>query len=232
MSTSDWKTCQEEAAQVLRSAGMVATTDTKVHGARAAHDVDVVGVGEFAGVKVEWLIECKRLKRPATKAHVLTFQQVVADVGADRGLLLSESGFQAGAIAAARRTNLRLTSLEELADELSDAIGSSELKTLWWRIRACQERYWEFDKPTRIEHGLRPDVGQVVGYRSLSVIRIVEEGVVQALTSSFPIDWSNSIDARMFPEVALAATNVMELSRHFEPHVADLERRLDELHSM
>ena len=40
--------------------------------------------------------------------------EVVKDVGADRGVLLSESGFQSGAARAAKNTNIELTSLKDL----------------------------------------------------------------------------------------------------------------------
>jgi hypothetical protein len=48
--------------------------------------------------------------------HVAALASVVQDVGADRGILLSETGFQAGAIRLASLSNITLTSLTELKD--------------------------------------------------------------------------------------------------------------------
>jgi len=61
-----------------------------------------------------WIVECKQQKRPVNKADVETLKSIVADIGADRGFLLCESGFQPAAIAAASRTNITLSSLEQL----------------------------------------------------------------------------------------------------------------------
>ena len=48
------------------------------------------------------------------KAQVLALKAIVEDVGADRGVVFTEHGFQTGARAAARGTNLLLqTSLDE-----------------------------------------------------------------------------------------------------------------------
>ena len=63
------------------------------------------------GFDVIWLVECKRWRRRVTKLHVLALREIVADVGADRGILLSEVGFQSGAVEAAKLTNVHVTSL-------------------------------------------------------------------------------------------------------------------------
>lgn len=73
--------------------------------------VDVLVHTVFAGVGVTWVIECKLWKTAIPKEKVLTLAQVASDVGADRAFLLSESGFQAGAIRAAQNTNITLTSM-------------------------------------------------------------------------------------------------------------------------
>uniref|UniRef100_UPI00214D0BDC restriction endonuclease n=1 Tax=Klebsiella pneumoniae TaxID=573 RepID=UPI00214D0BDC len=39
-----------------------------------------------------WLVECKHWKNPVSKLHVLALREIVTEIGADRGILLSESG--------------------------------------------------------------------------------------------------------------------------------------------
>ena len=47
------------------------------------------------------ILECKHWKTCIPKEKVMVLQAIVQDIGADKGFLLSEIGFQSGAIAAA-----------------------------------------------------------------------------------------------------------------------------------
>ena len=60
------------------------------------------------------------------------------DIGADRGWLLSEKGFQAGAISCAEKTNITLTSLECLRKEDTEYIREVQIKSLLFRIEGMQ----------------------------------------------------------------------------------------------
>ena len=104
----DWRNYQEAAARVFRRLGCQAEVEKTVNGARASHTVDVYVTFSQFGHPCRWIVECKLMSRPAKKADVLTLDGVVRDVGADRGLLFCESGFQAGAYKAARLTNVAL----------------------------------------------------------------------------------------------------------------------------
>ena len=53
------------------------------------------------GFEVTWIVECKYWQTPVNKLHVLALREIVTDTGADRGILLSESGFQVDAKEAA-----------------------------------------------------------------------------------------------------------------------------------
>jgi|SRR5271165_832829 len=93
---------------------MDANVDERLEGARGQHDVDVVVRATRAGIQQVWVVECKLWRRSVTKLHVAALAQIVQDVGADRGIILSETGFQAGAIRLASLSNTTLTSLAEL----------------------------------------------------------------------------------------------------------------------
>jgi restriction system protein len=111
-----WRDYQERAADIFRAHGMDANVEERVTGARGQHDVDVVVRTSRAGIEQLWVIECKWWRRSVSKLHVAALASVVQDVGADRGILLSETGFQAGAIRLASLSNITLTSLTELKD--------------------------------------------------------------------------------------------------------------------
>lgn len=148
-----WRQYQEAVAAFFRTLGMQADTDVTLIGVRARHDADVLVRFMASGVTVTWIVECKQLNRPVSKSAVLTLESIVRDVGADRGLLVSESGFQAGAILASNQANITLTSLHELKDSTAldverdrrvrQARGIAELSArssrLWrWTIPQCQ----------------------------------------------------------------------------------------------
>jgi hypothetical protein len=54
------------------------------------------------------------LEETCHKLHVLALREIVTDLGADRGILLSESGVKSGAKEAARLTNVHISSLASL----------------------------------------------------------------------------------------------------------------------
>lgn len=107
-----WREYQIAVAEMFRELGCDADEEATVRGARATHKVDV----RFKrhGVDCRWIVECKLWQRPVEKSHVEALKSIVDDIGADRGILFSEHGYQSGAHDAASRTNILLqTSLEE-----------------------------------------------------------------------------------------------------------------------
>jgi restriction system protein len=115
---SSWRDYQEEAAAFFRDLGHEATTDERITGARATHMVDVA-VRTKRAIPQLWVVECKRWQRPVNKEHVAALSEIVKDLGAHSGIMLSESGFQAGAILVARFSNVTLTSLSTLRESVT-----------------------------------------------------------------------------------------------------------------
>ena len=116
MSYTDWRVYQEATAEVFRRLGCNAQVDFRVTGARATHDVDVYATFLRSGILCTWVIECKLWKTRVPKEKVLALKSLIDDLGADRGIIVSEAGFQPGAQDAARGTNITLvTSLDDFA---------------------------------------------------------------------------------------------------------------------
>jgi hypothetical protein len=95
-----WRDYQERTADFFRALGMDANVEERVVGARGQHYVDVVDVvvrTSRAGIEQLWVVECKWWRRSVSKLYVAVLGSAVQDVGADRGILLSETAFQAGA---------------------------------------------------------------------------------------------------------------------------------------
>lgn len=110
----NWRDYQSAVAEIFRELECDADEEATVRGARATHKVDVDVRFNRHGVHCRWIVECKLWQRPVEKSHVEALKSIVDDIGADRGILFSERGFQSGAHDAASRTNILLqTSLEE-----------------------------------------------------------------------------------------------------------------------
>ncbi|HEY4760580.1 MAG TPA: restriction endonuclease [Thermoguttaceae bacterium] len=116
----DWRDYQVAVAEFFRGQGCSAEVDKSVPGVRATHKVDVFVSFVRNGVVCRWVVECKLWNSRVRKEKVLTLKAIVEDVGADRGILFSESGFQSGALDAARKSNVTLvSSLEEFKQTAS-----------------------------------------------------------------------------------------------------------------
>jgi hypothetical protein len=128
-----WHDYQEDEAEFFRELGCDAEVDAQIKGARASHKVDVWVTFRRFGLEQKWVIECKQYNRPIPKEKVLALKGVVDDIGADRGLLIAESGFQPSAANASLSTNISLLTLVKLhelakADLLSGVFGKLEEK--------------------------------------------------------------------------------------------------------
>ena len=222
---TNWKEYQEKAAQFFRNMGLDAQTDVTVQGVRTTHDIDVLVKSHHLGFDVMWIVECKHWATKVSKLHVLGLREIVADLGADRGILLAENGYQSGAIEAANLTNVHLTSLLDAQKHASSDIAAMRLRELYDRIEICRERYWDIPKDKRIESGLRQEVG-FDGYSGFHVFQIVDDLMPKAFRGAFPIDTTIAVRflGKSFPS-QLASPD--ELLREISSLITDLEERLN-----
>lgn len=129
--SKDWEKYQRKVADLFNTFGCQAETNAKVQGARGKHRIDVLVSFSNYGYKNTWVCECKFWSSSIPKEKVLALQAIIQDIGADKGLLFSESGFQAGAVSCAMNTNIILTSCDELEKNLkSYLVGSIIVKKL------------------------------------------------------------------------------------------------------
>lgn len=226
---AEWDDYQEEVAEFFRSIGLEASTNVTLKGVHTSHDIDVVVRSNHVGFDLLWLVECKRWKDAVSKLHVLALRQIVSDLGADRGILMAESGYQRGAREAAQLTNVQVTSLAELKLTASDALGKARLRIIQDRVDRCRDRYWDLDKDVRIKYGLRQEP-LAFGYSGDEVIQRVTAAANSALRGQFPIVGSGPFEglaiATADPKIRSAKTPG-ELIEQLEPLIADLEARLD-----
>lgn len=228
MATASWRDYQEEAARFFRTLGLEASTDVTIQGVRTKHAIDVIVKSRHVGFEITWLVECKHWKTPVSKSHVLALREIVSDTGADRGILLSETGFQSGAIEAANLTNVQVTSLAEVSITSRNDICLMRLRELYDRIDVCHERYWDIPKDERIEHGLRPDLGGG-GYSGTQTIEVCRKFLSRAFRGAYPIE-IDEFDFFLIAKFPDKFESHLDVVAYVEPLIVDLENRLDAYH--
>jgi len=194
---SDWQDYQNEVAAFFRSLGLDAETDLTLQGVRTTHDVDVVVRSRHVGFTVTWIVECKHWKGRVTKLHVLALREIVSDLGADRGILLSEAGFQSGAIEAANLTNVHVNSLATLQAQSETEVIAMRLRELFDRVENCRQRYWDLPKSVRIDCGLRPE-SMAFGYSGDRVVAIAAELLNKVFRGIFPVEVDSLVGMAFF----------------------------------
>ncbi|MEU7379964.1 restriction endonuclease [Streptomyces sp. NPDC088770] len=137
----EWQQYQHEVAATLSQFGFATEVEEQLVGARGTHNIDVTARITSAGITQLWVVECKKWKRAVPKERILTLLSIIADVGADRGLVFAENGFQAGAVRAARNTNLTLTNLVDFRQNSADELAILKVRGLQERITALKDKF-------------------------------------------------------------------------------------------
>lgn len=131
-----WKDLQNRVCQILRECGVEAQVERRVRTARGIVVVDVWAYDNWTSPAQTYLIECKYWRRPVPKSVIHSLRTVVEDCGANWGAVVSRVGFQAGAIEAAKYSNIRLLSWAEFQELFVER---------WYRnhfIPALQRETW------------------------------------------------------------------------------------------
>lgn len=191
MARAAWREYQDRVAEFFRSLDLEATVDAPLQGARAHHAVDVLVEFEQIGVPHRWVIECKHWKRRIPKERILILQQIVSDVGADRGFLLSEVGFQSGAVTAARIANVTLTSLADLRVNAELDAQDARLRQIVIAVARLQA---EFEEAQAADRAAEPPPYEGALWipteefsRRVGDISILQSSANRALIGEFPV---------------------------------------------
>lgn len=221
-----WKDYQEQTAAFFRGLDMIVNTDERLTGVRGTHDVDVVIRRSTAGIEQLWIVECKKWKRRVTKLHVVALAEIVRDVGADRGILLSESGFQAGAVRMARSSNITLSSVSDLEDNSEDERVELGLQVLRKRLARLNDRVGVLmvREPTSGNYNMVPgaDWGRICFLYSLI------ESIDAALSAAEVGRWPVTYYENMMDERRRAAQTGSELIAGLSSPFAELQNALIE----
>lgn len=136
----NWQEYQKVVAKLFRKLGCLAIVNATVKGARAKHKIDAWVTFKKFGITNRWVVECKKWRTRVSKEKILALKSIIEDIGADRGLLITEIGFQKGAVKAAKNTNITLTKLVDLEKHIQGDIYSLAINKLDKKIIQLQDR--------------------------------------------------------------------------------------------
>lgn len=114
-----WVDLQNYVCRFLNEAGYTATSPCEIETVRGPVEVDVLVESPDELIK-KIICECKFWNTAVPKEKVHAFRTVVGDSGASLGLLISKSGFQSGALEAAKYSNVMLLTWDEFTKIIED----------------------------------------------------------------------------------------------------------------
>lgn len=218
-----WRDYQTRVAQLFQDLGCEVKVDFTMVGARGRHDVDVWVRFDKMGLEQIWIVECKLWNRPVPKEKILAFRSVVEDVGASRGILIAESGHQAGAFRASAFTNITLTSLSDLSENSRCEFLSNGLRTIGRRASALKDlvfSQYEWTQHSRFHHSSRRRSDCKVDEKTLTKVggaaSVLCTGVEQAGLGKFPApvhflsDGNTIVRARSLDEFVRLASGILD----------------------
>jgi len=218
----DWFNFQEKIAEHFRSLGVQAETNKTIRGVRTEHDLDVYVTSKYLGTNIKWVIEAKYWQTKIPKEKVLALRTIVDDIGADKGFIISQVGFQSGAIEACQNTNIQLYTFEEFVTLSKNYIQNEILDTYVRRARLLHIRYFSHKKRIRKDYGLRGELGEVACFSGAWLLTTVFDVLEEARTQKYPIDLQTHMVEKVGnDEKILKAEYQMMQDGVFEPNLID-----------
>lgn len=209
--TVEWREYQQQAADFFQKFGLTAYVEHEVEGVRGVHTVDVYVEGSFHGILFRWVVECKAWKSNVPKEKVMALASIVQDVGADRGFLLSETGFQSGAVRAARKTNVTLSSLEDLAGAAEENFVDAAIGGLNWRLYKARNRLRAIKKE-KYDDEYFPPMTSII-----TELFVLESVLEDALKNEYPILYRTGYQVESLDELLKVANGIITEAEQWSP---------------
>jgi hypothetical protein len=110
----NWEELQSLTCQLFTELGCTCEIEKSIDVLRGSKEIDVYIEDKISNPSLIYLCECKNWNGKVPKGTVHEFRSIVTDSGANRGFIISKSGFQKGSYEAAKNTNIELVTWEEL----------------------------------------------------------------------------------------------------------------------
>lgn len=115
-----WKELEKLTFSLFTEIGCKCVLGKKLKTARGSVNVDIFVEDQITNPPSTYLCECKYWKRKIPKSVVDAFRTQVSDFGANRGYLISNAGFQKGAVESSEHSNIVLITWNEILDLFKD----------------------------------------------------------------------------------------------------------------
>lgn len=184
----NWKDLQTKVKEIYSNLGCRAQENVIVGGGKARHQIDVVATFEFGGQNYRIIIECKQWNSKVKKSQVSSLIGVLADIGAEKGIIVSEKGFQKGAHNLAAYTNIELLTYDELCHKSEFFVDRFRIQDALDRIRSHRRPFDRFlacmyEEAGKIDEFWHPSAE---GYGLLGVLGILQSRIESVDELSFP----------------------------------------------
>ncbi len=187
----NWFNFQEEIKVHFNNIGCTAETNIQIQGVRTNHDIDILVQTKFLGHNLMWLVEAKCWNKRVSKLHVLALRQIVDDVGADKGFIISNKGFQKGAIEAIKNTNIHLLTFDKLKELTNFTIQNVILNNYLSRVNLIVCRYFSHSKDIRKKYELKTNIEDLGNFNVYILLLRVAEAIKAGKKNEYPIDGSS-----------------------------------------
>lgn len=104
---NDWKDLQAGVCRIFNEIGLQAEQDKELKTPRGKVSLDVFAIDPRSVDGIQYVVECKNWKSSVPQSVVHSFTTVMHEVGANIGYIVSQQGFQKGAIEYLRNTNIQ-----------------------------------------------------------------------------------------------------------------------------
>ncbi|MEX2653166.1 MAG: restriction endonuclease [Acidimicrobiia bacterium] len=231
-----WRDYEEEVARFFSDRGWTVEPGAVVQGVRTKHKLDVWALTDRLGVVTRWVIECKDWNTKVPKEKVLALRTIVEDIGADRGVILNEKGFQSGAYEAATSANVTVSTLAELEQATVTAFNNVRLEAAHRTLADLTVRAFRLminvkSTPTSGSFTTRRGVRDKSGVMSrLGIVSAAETSTARARAGQLPVpmptpDFEHFSSADTLEQVLERATAVIEW---MEDWLTDQEAGIEE----
>lgn len=209
----DWKKYQFEIANYFKKLGCKVKIEEIIPGARYKHEIDVWVIFKQFGFNIKWAIECKYWNKKIPKSEVLNLKGKIDDIGVDKGFIISELGFQKGAFAVSKNTNIKLMTFKDLKKVIKKDLYKILIKKLEIKVNKLEKMIInKLNKDKRSEKKIKrnsyKDFTMYLGY--LQRLRYEFEEVKKGRVPKSIIIHNNSNIQLIYPKDILDYTNEIE----------------------
>ncbi|MES2331205.1 MAG: restriction endonuclease [Bacteroidota bacterium] len=113
---ASWKDLQNKVGRILEECGFVVEVEYSMTAVRGKIEVDVYARETIDSREYLIACECKHWKDNIPRAIIQSFKTDVAELGCNKGYIITTSKFQSGAISAAEKTNVELITWEKFQE--------------------------------------------------------------------------------------------------------------------